>query len=282
VTVLTASTRSPRAAPAGIGSALAAAFEPRLAGAGLVCLALMVPTLVMLGLDERTLNGIPIWIKPLKFQASVGIYLLTLAWFAAALPERVRRGRLLAVLVAAAIGCAAFEIAYITVQAARGLASHYNVGDPFHAAMYSAMGLGAVILTAVSPALAGLLWRYRPAAWSEAFWISAVLGLALTFALGAGAGAVLSAGDGHWIGGVRSDAGGVPVFGWSRTGGDLRVAHFLGMHALHALPALGLVAARLLPTRAATGLVLSGALAYCAATAFVFQQALNGTPLFPL
>jgi hypothetical protein len=185
------------------------------------------------------------------------------------------------VLVAVAIATASFEIVYITVQAARGLASHYNVGDPFHAAMYTLMGLAAVTLTAVSPAIALLLWRDRPSHWSTAFWLSVVLGLVLTFVLGAGAGAVLSAGDGHWIGGVRSDANGVPVFGWSRTGGDLRAAHFLGMHALHVLPVIGLIAGRLLRSWQAISGVVAAALAYSAGTGLVFWLALRGIPLFP-
>jgi hypothetical protein len=263
-----------------LGGALAP-FEPRLARAGLAILALMAPTALALALDPRSLNDIPIWIKPLKFQASVGLYLLTLAWFLAALPERIRRGRVAGALVAAAIGASLFEIAYITLQAARGLASHYSVDDPFHAAMYTLMGIGAVTLTAVSPAVAALLWRHRPARWTTAFWLSAILGLALTFVLGAGAGAVLSAGDGHWIGGVRSDAGGVPVFGWSRTGGDLRAAHFLGMHALHGLPIVGFIAGRLLPPGKAIGAVVMATTAYCAATGVVFWLALGGIPLFP-
>jgi hypothetical protein len=258
-----------------------AGFEQRLAWAGLAILALMAPTALALAVDPRSLNGIPIWIKPLKFQASVGIYLLTLAWFVAALPERVRQGRIVGALVAAAIAASAFEIGYITLQAARGLASHYKVDDPFHAAMYTLMGIGAVTLTAVSPAVAALLWRHRPARWSTAFWVSAVLGLTLTFVLGAGAGAVLSSGDGHWIGGVRSDAGGVPVFGWSRTGGDLRAAHFLGMHALHGLPVIGFMAGRLLPAGKAIGAVVMATAAYCAVTGVVFWLAVSGIPLFP-
>lgn len=256
-------------------------FEQRLAWAGLAILALMAPTALALAVDPRSLNDIPVWIKPLKFQASVGLYLLTLAWFVAALPERVRQGRIVGVLVAAAIAASVFEIGYITLQAARGLASHYKVDDPFHAAMYTLMGIGAVTLTAVSPAVAALLWRHRPARWSTAFWLSAVLGLALTFVLGAGAGAVLSSGDGHWIGGLRSDAGGVPVFGWSRTGGDLRAAHFLGMHALHVLPVIGFMAGGLLPSGKAVGAVAMAAAAYVAATGLVFWLALSGIPLFP-
>jgi hypothetical protein len=241
----------------------------------------MAPTAVALLADDRLLNGIPIWVKPLKFQASVGIYLLTLAWFAAALPHSVRTTRFFQALVAAALTASIFEIGYITLQAARGLASHYNVGDAFHGTMYALMGLGALTLAAVSPALAVLLMRHPPAAWSSAFRVSAVLGLALTFVLGAGAGAVLSSGDGHWIGGSRTDAGGIPLVGWSRTGGDLRVAHFLGMHALQVVPMIGLIAGRMLPSRAAVGLVVAGAVLYCGATAFVFRQALNGIPLLP-
>jgi hypothetical protein len=255
--------------------------HPLFAGAALCLLALMAPTLFAMALDQRTFLDINVWIKPLKFQASVGAYLLTLSWFLAALPEGVRRGRVVAVLVAVAVAASVFEIAYITLQAARGLASHYNVGDPFHGVMYTLMGVGAVTLTAVSPAVAVLLWRDRPVRWSTAFWLSVLLGLVLTFVLGAGAGAVLSSGNGHWIGGVRSDAGGVPVFGWSRTGGDLRAAHFLGMHAMHVLPVVGLMAGRLLGSRQAISGVVVAASAYSAGTGLVFWLALRGIPLFP-
>jgi hypothetical protein len=255
--------------------------ERRLAFGGLIILGLMGPTLLALALDGRTLNGISVWVKPLKFQASVGLYLLTLAWFVGVLPERVRRGRAVLVLVSVALATSAFEIGYITFQAGRGLASHYNVGDPFHATMYTLMGIGAVTLTAVSPALAFLLARHRPPAWSPAFWLSVVLGLVLTFVLGAGAGGVLSSGDGHWIGGLRTDAGGVPVFGWSRTGGDLRVAHFLGIHAMQVLPLIGFAAGRLMRERGAAITVWGATAAYCAATVLVFVQALRGIPLLP-
>lgn len=255
--------------------------ERRLARGGFVILALMVPTLAALMIDDRMLNGISVWIKPLKFQLSVGLYLLTLAWFVGALPEQARHGRAVRVLVVLALAASTFEIGYIMLQAAQGLASHYNVADPFHRLMYTLMGIGAVTLTAVSPALAVLLLRHRPQAWSTAFWLSVLLGLTLTFVLGAGSGSVLSAGNGHWIGGARTDATGVPIFGWSRTGGDLRVAHFLGLHVLQIMPVLGLIAERWASGRIAAVIVCAAALAYGAATLFVFVQALLGLPFIP-
>lgn len=255
--------------------------ERLLAQGGFILLALMAPTFIALGIDDRTLNGISVWIKPLKFQFSVALYLLTLAWFVGALPEETRRGRTVRILVTLALAASTFEISYIALQAARGLASHYNVADPFHQLMYTLMGIGAVTLTAASPALAVLLLRHRPQAWSTAFWLSVLLGLTLTFMLGVGSGSVLSAGNGHWIGGVRTDATGVPVFGWSRTGGDLRVAHFLGLHALQIMPVLGLVAERWARGRTASFIVCAAALAYGAATLFVFVQALRGIPFIP-
>jgi hypothetical protein len=255
--------------------------ERRLALAGFALLALMAPTLVAFQVDARTLNDVSVWMKPLKFQASVGLYLLTLAWFFGDLPAPVRRGALVRGLVTVAIAGGVFEVAYISLQAARGVASHYNVGDPFHAAMYTLMGLAAVAVTAVSPALAALLVRHRPRHLTTAFWLSIVIGLTLTFVLGAGSAGVLSSLDGHWIGGVRSDANGVPVFGWSRTGGDLRIAHFLGIHAMHVLPALGYVAGRLLSPAPAISAVLAAALAYTAVTVTTFVLALQGVPLFP-
>lgn len=51
-------------------------------------------------------------------------------------------------------------------------------------------------------------------------------------------------GPGHWVGGTRTDATGLPVFGWSMTGGDLRVPHFFAAHLLQALPLVGWIADR--------------------------------------
>lgn len=256
-------------------------WDRTLVVAAVLILGLMAPTVLALVVDGRTLNGISVWIKPLKFQLSVGLYLLTLAWLFGALPEPARDGRAARILKSVALATAAFEIAYITLQAGQGLASHYNVGDAFHGLMYSLMGVAAVALTAVSPGLVVLLGRHPPRHWSSAFRLSVLLGLVLTFVLGAGAGAVLSAGDGHWIGGSRTDLGGIPILGWSRTGGDLRVAHFLGIHALQLIPVAGLLAERRFGGRGASLAVWAAAAAYSLLTVLAFFLALRGLPVLP-
>jgi len=130
--------------------------------------------------------------------------------------------------------------------------------------------MGVVIAVAGAPALP------RP------YRLSVSLGLILTLVLGAGIGGVLGSMDDHWIGGVESDADGLPLFGWSRTGGDLRAAHFLGMHAMHVLPLTGALITRLAPAGLALPAVWGAALGYVGLTAAVFLQAWAGRPLIGL
>jgi hypothetical protein len=100
--------------------------EPRLVAFAAILLAAMLPAALMLGLDDRTLRGVNVWVKPMKFMASVALLALTTAWFAAHLSEAARRSRTFGALVWTLIATGGFEVAYITVQAALGTGSHYN------------------------------------------------------------------------------------------------------------------------------------------------------------
>ncbi len=210
--------------------------------------AAMLPTMLAWGLDDRLLRGVSVWIKPLKFMASVGLFALCTAWFIGLLPPERRAHRSIRIVVGMLIGAGLFEIGYITLQAALGEGSHYNTSSAFHGIMYSLMGAGAMVLTATQPLLAWQIARHArpevPTVWRDAV----VLGLVLTFLLGGGSGGLL--------GSVQPPSGaGLPLVGWHLSGGDLRPAHFIGIHAQQWLPLAGLLLAPLAPRHARSGLI---------------------------
>ena len=210
-----------------------------------VLLLLSVPTLLLVALDPRQLLGISVWIKPWKFQVSTGTYLLTLAWGMFWLTPRQRQSWGGRYVTWVAIAGATFEVAYISWQAAWGRASHFNVATPLDATMYVLMGVAAVLLTSTALVLGVMLLRHRPADLSRRMQQAVGWGLVMTFVLGTAFGAYLSSHTGHAVGGSGSDAGGLLLAGWSRSGGDLRVAHFFGIHAVHAMLLFAWVADRM-------------------------------------
>ncbi len=251
--------------------------EPIFAAGGLFLLFLAAPLLAAAWLDPRSFNGINIWIKPLKFAVSMSLFLLTLVAIAPLLrPEFVRsRGyRIYAGVVLAAIG---FEMAVIIGAAALGTASHFNVATPLAAALYTAMGILAVVLTSASAVYARALWHAGRGRTWPVLHDGLVLGLALVLPLTLVTAFTLGGNGGHWVGGTRGDAGGMPLFGWARDGGDLRVAHFFATHAMHFIPAAAIPAALLLgPARRWPAWFAAGGLV--ALVAFTYAQALQGRP----
>jgi hypothetical protein len=191
--------------------------------------ALLVPMAFGLAFDERTLRGVNVWVKPMKFALSLGVLAWTTAYFSALVQPERRRA--LALVRWALIGAATFEIAYITLQAALGQASHYNVGTPLRVALYQLMGLGALMLTGSQALLAWLVARHARPGVAPAFRLAAVFGLAMAFVFGTAAGVPLSMVQ-------PPDASALPLFGWHLRG-DLRPAHFVGLHAEQLLPLLG-------------------------------------------
>ena len=211
--------------------------ERRLTLYAALLLALLVPMAIAAGLDERTLRGANVWVKPMKFALSIAVLALTTAWFIGHLPRERRQTRAVQWIVGLLIGAGSFELAYITLQAALGQASHYNIGDAFHGIMYSLMGLGALLLSATQPMLAWQLYRHGDRGRPAAYRLAVLLGLTLAFVFGAGIGGLLS-------GMQPPSTAALPILGWSMQGGDLRPAHFLGLHAAQALPLIGFGIAR--------------------------------------
>src|SRR6187455_2674819 len=118
--------------PSSVVSILLEAYErgrqrqPVLWGMAAVMALLMVPTIAAYVLDSRTVNGIDVWTKPLKFELSLVFFLGTLAWFWGYLPAERQRGRMLGAYAMATATLVFLEMVYMIVQSGRGVASHFN------------------------------------------------------------------------------------------------------------------------------------------------------------
>lgn len=253
-------------------------LEPALAIVGAALLAAMIPTGWLALIDDRTLNDVGIWDKPLKFQLSTGMFLLMASWVFTRLPAGWRHTLAGRYVIWAAIVSTLFEVGYIVFQASRGQASHFNYSNGFTIAMYGLMGAGAVILTSTA-LVQGVGVLRHDAGDPSAFRRALGWGLILTFLLGTATGAYMSAQmSGHWVGGPASDAGGLPLLGWSTTAGDLRPPHFIGVHAAQVLPVTALILLAVARRHAdlLTRLAIAG---YVAINVAVFWQAVSGLPL---
>ncbi|MDH3642835.1 MAG: hypothetical protein OES38_12110, partial [Gammaproteobacteria bacterium] len=142
--------------------------------------------------------------------------------------------------------------------------------------MYSLMGGGATLLVAVCLWMGAAILREH--GWHDPLVVAVGLGLILTFVVGGGFGGYLGSQASHWVGGTQSDAGGMMLVKWSQDGGDLRVAHFFGMHAMQVLPMLAALIPAALTRRAAITLVIVMTTAYAGLTTWTFVQAITGVP----
>lgn len=238
-----------------------------------VAMAVLVPVLAVLAvLDDRVLLGAPLWLKPLKFAVSFVAYAGTLAWLLGQLRERALQ-RVGWMIVAAS----AVEMVIIVGQAARGVGSHFNVATPFDANLFSVMGATVVVLWLATLAVA--LRFLREPGRDRAAGTAVRLGLAVAL-LGMAVGYIMVANGAHTVG--LADGGpGLPLVGWSTTGGDLRIAHFVGMHALQAVPLLAaaLAAAGRFDEQTRVRLVRVAAAAWTGLVLLLTGQALRAQPL---
>lgn len=256
----------------------ARARQPTLVSYALWLSALTVPVLLLGLVDHRTVDGVGVWLKPAKFLVSVAVFSLTTAWlFGCVRPER-RTSLPMRGLATVLVGAGTLELAYIALQAARGLPSHFNRSSAMYEVLYGIMGVAALALVGTAAVLAWEIAR-RPARGVRGDYLAAVvIGLVLCVFMGGGLGMYMAQQSGHSVGAV---GGSVPVFGWNRSGGDLRVAHFLGIHAQQAIPLIAYLAGGLSrPARLAV--IAIGAIGYVILTTALFAQATRGVPLIPL
>lgn len=241
--------------------------------------------------DPRVITGAPAWLKPIKFGISITLYNLTLAWLLGFIRGRRRLVGLLGWVVVLTL---ALEIVVIVTQVMRGTTSHFNLATPFDTAMWMAMGIAISVLWLANLVIAGLLLFQKfdnPAfAWAVRFgMIVTVIGMALGFLMtsptaqqlanfeAGGADNIVGA---HTVG-LKDGGPGLPLVGWSTVGGDLRIPHFIGMHALQVIPFVGWLISRRRQWAMRTRIALVGILGgfYLGVTGLLTLQALRAQPL---
>ena len=264
--------------------------SPPLTFVGVLMLAAAVASAIGILADPRLITGVPAWLKPFKFAVSTAVYSLTLAWIFAWLPKWPRLRRIVGWTTAIVF---VLEVALIDVQAWRGTTSHFNASTALDMTVVIVMGTAIVLQTLLSVAVAVALWRQRFA--DRTLGWALRLGLTLTI-LGAMTGGLMTrptdaqlaqvkAGGpmpivgAHTVGGPDGGPG-LPVTGWSREHGDLRIPHFIGLHAMQVLPliAVGLRRWRR-PEASKVRMLFAAAVSYAALFVLLLLQALNGVSL---
>ena len=223
--------------------------------------------------DSTEILGINRWIKPMKFFISTAIFLWTTAVYLYYLKGYKKSKRLIAWSI---IFIFALENSLVVMQAIRGTTSHFNVKTPFDAAVYAVMGISIALNTLLAFYLLYLYFRAEirlptPIVW--AMRLGLILFLAASFE-----GGYMAAQIGHTVGAADGGAG-LPLVNWSTAAGDLRVAHFFGMHAFQIVPLFAYTLEKY-KMKSPTLWTFIFAVAYFAIFTFLFIQALNGQPFF--
>ena len=234
---------------------------------GLLCVIISIVCLVLTKTISTEVHGVNAWLKPFKFAVSIGLFSWTIAWYSHYLLNF--NVTLFNWTVIILFG---FELIYIIFQASKGQLSHFNISTPTYSLLYSLMGLAAVIVTLYT-AYIGLLFFTQSFPNLPSYYVWSIrLGI-LIFVIFSFEGGLMGSRMNHSFGAINDNSNWW-IVGWSKTVGDLRVSHFIGMHALQLLPFLSFYIFK--DTKAT--IIIS--LLYAALATTTLVQALDGKPIF--
>jgi hypothetical protein len=233
---------------------------------GLICLGLAIVFLIMTKITTTQVYGVNSWFKPFKFAFSTFLFSWAMAWYCHYLSNFN-----ILLFNWSVIILLGFEIVYITLMASKGQISHYNLSTPFYSGLFSLMAMAATLVTLYT-AYVGFLFFSQTFPELPNHYLWAIRFGIMIFVIFAFEGFVMGSRLSHSVGAINDNSNWF-IVGWSKTVGDLRVSHFIGMHALQVLPVLSFYLLR--DFRATIFLsVLYGLLAFV-----TLLQALQGKPL---
>ena len=209
--------------------------------------------------------GINAWFKPFKFAIPIAIYSGTMAWFCHDL-----RNFDIEFFNWANILLFSFELAYITLQAARAQESHFNRTTLFYTFMFGGMAIAAISITILA-AYAGLAFFNGSVDNMPRYYIWSIRLSIFIFIIFSFEGILMGGRQAHTVG-LEAQTTFLPLLKWNMKESGLRVAHFIGMHALQIIPLLSFYMLK------NTNAVFALSAFYLLFAAFVFVQALRSKP----
>jgi hypothetical protein len=232
---------------------------------GLICLLLAIVFLVMTRLHNVQVYNVNAWYKPFKFAFSTFLFGWAMTWYCYYLPDF--NIRLFNWVIIILLG---FEIAYIAFQAGKGQLSHYNLSTPAYSLLYSMMALAATLVTLYTAYVGVLFFKYDfPNLPNYYLW--AIRFAIILFVIFSFEGFAMRTRLNHSVGALNDNSNWV-IVGWSKTVGDLRVSHFIGMHALQVLPIISFYVLK------STKLTIGLSIVYGLLALGTLIQALQGRP----
>lgn len=239
---------------------------------GSVHFALFTLLLVFFPFNNTLVLGINSVIKPMKFALSIGVF----SWTMALILQYVNDVRKVKMYSWAAVICFSFEQLAITSQALRGVTSHFNTTDTFGIVLYSLMGIFILTITLWTGFMTYVFIKQKAYNMPLAVSLGIKIGLVycVIFSLFGG---YFSGLEGHTVGAADGGAG-LPLLNWSRFYGDLRVAHFFGIHSLQIIPLFAVFVERKVKISTSIKAVWLFSTLYLAFIVFTMVQGLKGLP----
>ncbi|NNE14019.1 MAG: hypothetical protein HKN51_03530 [Saprospiraceae bacterium] len=225
-------------------------------------------------IDDRTLMGVNVWIKPLKFSISGAIYIFTVGFLMTLYPFSKRKKNILNKTVSWTL---LVELGLVICQASRGVQSHYNLSSPFDGLIFSAMGILIAINVLIMALFIVETIRLKLETSKSIQW-AILLGWIIVF-FGSWIGGQMIGQMAHNVG-VADGGPGLPLVNWSTIAGDLRVAHFFGLHGLQIVPIFAFLISNKWKTseRNQILIVTIFGLVYILWIGYTFYQAKQGMP----
>jgi hypothetical protein len=228
-----------------------------------------------------TFHAINPWIKPIKFSISFSTFATTISLLLLALRIPEWQLRLARRMIA---GSVALEIFSLAAQAWRSVyaAGGHTLLDSFLAQMTNSM---VMVNTAIVTAMLVLFCANRVhSSLVDRPMLAAIRYSIVIFLAGNAVGGYMLARGSHTVGAPDGGAG-LPFLNWSTVGGDLRIAHFIALHAIQIVPLFAYVLSQMAPIPAVKQrrlAVTALAIVVALAVGATFIQAAMGRPLLAI